>query len=131
MLADQPDAWADYPAGSLNRLWCALRITFLHALWLVHWSLPVHERSAAAVVSLAVAELQRLILNQWRCAGDLPGTLEALPTSLLTAQVRAGRVEDFQAVWAHRGVLCQVLERASGGQQLDLLLSLRHPVSAP
>jgi hypothetical protein len=86
------------------------------------------------VVREVVGRLRELIRLQFRWAALSPETLSALPTSFLSAQLKATGLERFAATWAVDGVLCSVVEPAEEGSYvpvLDLRLSLLHPVPAP
>jgi hypothetical protein len=60
-----------------------------------------------------------------------PATLTALPTQLLTAQLKAAKLERFVEIWTAGGALCSVDEVEGGPPQLHLRLSLLSPVPAP
>jgi hypothetical protein len=136
MLGDYPGAWPGYPKEACaQQLWTALRLTLLHAVWCAHQGeLEAEEgegAGAAAAVKHAVAELRRLVTTQYHMAALDDYTLDGLPTRLLTAELKQGPMERFKAVWAHREVLCRVVEAEGQAPRLQLLLSLSHPVPAP
>ena len=60
-----------------------------------------------------------------------PETLSALPTQLLTAQLKAAKLEHFVAIWSAGGALCEVEEVQGGSPKLNLRLTLASPVQAP
>ena len=140
MLADQPMAWAEHPArggggqaGGLTRLWGALRATFLFAVWCTHTAADDEgPKGSVGVVQRAVDELQRVMWAQFRVAALQDDTLNALPTHLLSADLKPPGLSDFTSVWAHNDVLCSVEQRPNGGgYQLRMRLSAQHPVVAP
>jgi hypothetical protein len=139
MLGDQPDAWEHHPlaqdegAGcSLARLWTALRVTFLFAVWCTHMEGGGGLRGSAGVVQRTVEELQRVMRAQFRVSALQDDTLDALPTRMLTADLKPAKLEDFTEAWAHGDVLCSVEEQpGGGGLSLRVRLSLQHPVPAP
>ncbi len=78
-----------------------------------------------------MGELRRLMRARFTMASLTPAVLNALPTQLLTAELRAGKMEDFERSWAVRGVLCRVTREEGRPPKLELLLSLEEPVAAP
>ena len=132
MLGDRPQAWQQYPQSlSSIALWQTLRLTFLHALWVVHSAAPAHTPTSAGVVSHAVLELQRLMRNQFRMAALSEDTLNNLPLQLITAQLKETQLDLFKAVWATGNVLCSVATDPGGRVKLVVHLSMQHPVAAP
>jgi hypothetical protein len=137
MLGDLPSAWQHHPAAGDRqagkvRLWSAVRLTFLFALWCTHHAADEGLRTAQAVVRATVEELQRLMWAQFRAAAMADETVDALPTRLLTADLKPPKLQDFCEVWTHRDVLCSVVGAAGGGSSsLAMKLSLEHPVPAP
>lgn len=137
MLGDQPEAWEHHPAnanGAHNgrvRLWNALRLTFLFAIWSAHQAADEQAQTAQAVVEQTVGELRRLMWAQYRTAALPDDVINALPTRLLTADLRPPPLDDFRAAWTLNDALCTVDDLAGGGTQLRMRLSLTHPVPAP
>jgi hypothetical protein len=132
MLGDFPPAWPAYPqACHLRALWQALRQSWLLALWADYQGARSEGRSAAAVVAATVEELQRLMRVQFRTAAMPPEVVDSLPFRLLNAQFKQDPLSAFQAVWAHRGVLCSVAEDEEGAVRLRVLLTSSHPVPVP
>ena len=132
LLGDQPSAWPAYPvAPGLQRLWTALRLCFLHGVWCVHKDLDPARHHSHAVVAHVVAALRCLLWAQFRMTALSDDLLDPLPTAVLNAQLKATKLADFKAAWAHRRVLCEVVEPAAGGAQLRVLVSLSGPVVAP
>ena len=68
---------------------------------------------------------------QFRMAALDDSTLDGLPTHLVTAELKRTPLQQFKAVWYHGEVLCRVLEEEGQWPQLQVLLSLAHPVPAP
>lgn len=144
LLADCPAAWPEYPAGKpLQRLWAALRLAWVHALWCVHvadssglapdGTLLPPRRDSNAVVASVVRYLRERIRIAF-CTCDLEASvLDRAPDSALRSPLRATPVAEFRAVWAAGGgVLCDVgVDVVTGRQQLDIRLTLLHPVAAP
>ena len=137
MLGDQREAWEQHPAndngdhhGSV-RLWNALRLTFLFAIWCAHQAAEEQARTAKAVVEHTVGELRRLVWAQYRTAALPDDVINALPTRLLTADLKPPPLDDFKAAWAFKDALCSVDNVVGGGTQLRVWLSLTHPVPAP
>lgn len=139
MLGDHPTAWEQHPARADGgqstgqvRLWGAVRLTFLLAMWCAHQTGDPQERTARAVVQATVQELQQRMREQFATAALPDGILDSLPIQLLSADLQQTKLADFTAVWAHRGVLCTV-EQAAGNSppSLNIKLSMAHPVPAP
>ncbi len=138
MLGDQPQAWPHHPAagtggqrGGLTRLWNAVRLTFLFAVWCARNAAEGQPRGSRAVVQQVVEELQRLMWAQFRAAAWANDTISALPPNLLSADLKPPPLQDFCAVWAHGEALCRVATDANGRPYLQLRLSLQHPVPLP
>lgn len=138
MLGDLPAAWLHHPArtegehAGIVRLWGALRLTFLFAVWCAHQADEAEERTARAVVQTTVQELQRRIREQFYTSALPPEIVDALPARLLTADLQQAKLADFTSVWAYRDVLCSVVQPAGGGPpMLQLKLSMAQPVLAP
>ncbi|PNH11683.1 Elongation factor Tu GTP-binding domain-containing protein 1, partial [Tetrabaena socialis] len=75
-----------------------------------------------AVVAHVVAALRCLLWAQFRMTALSDDPLYPLPTAILNAQLKASKLADFKAAWAHRRVLCEVVEPAAGGAQLRVLV---------
>jgi hypothetical protein len=132
MLADQLSEWAAYPTRSGHqRLWATIRLSFLHALWCVHTDADAGRRHSFAVVELTVQALRAQAAAHFNMAA-LPGSmLDALPSSLLTAELKVSDLTDFRSVWCNTPAICTVSLEADGSPRLHLHLSLLHPVAAP
>ena len=144
LLADCPATWPEYPADKpLQRLWAALRLAWVHALWCVHvadssglapdGTLLPPRRDSNAVVASVVRYLRERIRVAF-CTCDLGASvLDSAPAPALRSPLRATPVEDFRAVWAAGGgVLCDVAtDGVTGRLELDVRLTLLHPVAAP
>lgn len=135
MLGDMPDAWQHHPAPTDNaegggkvRLWNAVRLTFLFALWCAHQDPEPGARTARAVVTHTIEELQRLMWAQFRVAAASEEDINALPTSLLTADLKPGSMELFEECWALNDSLCTVDKGANGRATLRMRLSRLHPM---
>ncbi|PNH10095.1 hypothetical protein TSOC_003202 [Tetrabaena socialis] len=109
----------------------ALRLCFLHGVWCVHKDLDPARHHSHAVVAHVVAALRCLLWAQFRMTALSDDLLDPLPTAILNAQLKATKLAEFKAAWAHRRVLCEVVEPAAGGAQLRVLVSLSGPVVAP
>lgn len=138
MLGDQPAAWEHHPAAQeggtqgLRRLWNALRVTFLFAVWCTHVDRTSNVPSSEAVVQRMVEELHSVMWAQFRVSALPDDTVNALPLRMLTADLKPAKLQDFTDTWAHGGVLCSVDERHGGsGWTMQMRLSLQHPVPAP
>ena len=132
LLGDRPAAWAGYPSGSgLQSLWTALRATWLWAVWCHHRGGEPSPDPSAAVVAAVVMELRRLMWAHFRMAALPDDTLEGLPRSHITAQLKPAQLSSFEASWAHEGVLCEVVRGDDHVPHLRVHLSLTRPVVAP
>ena len=112
-------------------LWTTLRATFLHVVWTAYYSREPAQLSSTYVVREVVAELRRVMGLRFAVATLTPDTLDALPTSFLTAQLRPAKLPKFQSIWAVNGTLCAVETAGEGAPRLELRLSLTSPVLAP
>jgi hypothetical protein len=137
MLGDMPEAWQHHPANvdadggeGKVRLWNAVRLTFLFSLWCVRQDPEPAARTSAAVVERTIAELQSLMWAQFMVAAVSDDTINALPTNLLTADLKEGSLEMFTACWACNDTLCVVDREADGRAVLRMRLSRAHPVQA-
>jgi hypothetical protein len=89
-------------------------------------------RSSNAICLHVVSELHRLMRCQFAMAALSDATLDALPSRLLTAQLKRTKMDAFLATWAAGGVLCAVVpEGSSGAVRLVLRLSVAAPVPVP
>lgn len=132
MLGDRQQAWQAYPQSTSSiALWQALRITFLHALWVVHSGAHAQTPTSQEVVGNTVLELQHLMRTQFRMAALSEDTLNSLPLQLITAQLKETQLDAFKAVWATGSVLCSVDMDPGGRARLLVHLSMQHPVAAP
>ncbi|PNW79993.1 hypothetical protein CHLRE_08g373436v5 [Chlamydomonas reinhardtii] len=100
-------------AGAL--LWSTLRATFLYAVWCAYWSREPAKQTSEHMVREVVSErekkkLRRVMQLCFTAATLTPETLSALPTQLLTAQLKAAKLEHFVAIWTAGGALCEVEE---------------------
>ncbi|PNH06592.1 hypothetical protein TSOC_007056, partial [Tetrabaena socialis] len=111
--------------------WTALRLCSLHGVWCVHKDLDPARHHSHAVVTHVVVALRRLLWAQFRMTALSDDLLDPLPTAILIAQLKVSKLAEFKAAWAHRRVLCEVVEPAAGGAQLRVLVSLSGPVVAP
>jgi hypothetical protein len=131
MLGDDMGAWTSSPRGAGALLWSTLRATFLHAIWCAYWSREPAQQTSTHVVAEVVHELRRVMQLRFTAATLTPETLSALPTQLLTAQLKAAKVEHFVAIWTAGGALCEVDQVEGAPPQLRLKLTLSSPVQAP
>ncbi|HSG19125.1 MAG TPA: reverse transcriptase domain-containing protein [Burkholderiaceae bacterium] len=138
MLGDLPAAWSHHPArtdgehAGIVRLWGAVRLSFLFAVWCARQAADAEDRTAQAVVRSTVLELQRRMREQFYTSAMPAEIVDALPARLLTANLQQAKLADFTCVWAHRGVLCSVVQPAGDGPPaLHLKLSMVQPVPAP
>ncbi|PNH11964.1 hypothetical protein TSOC_001146 [Tetrabaena socialis] len=129
--AEAPHPAAAHQTTGLQRLWTTLRLCFIHGVWCVHKDLDPARHHSHAVVAHVVAALRCLLWPQFRMTALSDDLLDPLPTAILNAQLKATKLADFKAAWAHRRVLCEVVEPAAGGAQLRVLVSLSGPVVAP
>lgn len=133
MLADCPFAWPGYPSAyGLVRLWSALRLLLLHAIWCAHCAADASHQSPRAVVRQVVQEARRLMRCQFGMAALVEETMDRLPTCCITAQFKPSSLADFEACWAAGGVLCSVLK--SDGRErpkIRIFLTESHPVPLP
>ncbi|PNW86600.1 hypothetical protein CHLRE_02g093252v5 [Chlamydomonas reinhardtii] len=131
MLGDRMGMWASGPRGAGALLWSTLRATFLYAVWCAYWSREPAKQTSEHVVREVVSELRRVMRLRFTAATLTPETLSALPTQLLTAQLKAAKLEQFVAIWSAGGALCEVEEVQGGSPKLNLRLTLASPVQAP
>ncbi|PNW71029.1 hypothetical protein CHLRE_17g743447v5 [Chlamydomonas reinhardtii] len=131
MLGDRMGMWASGPRGAGALLWSTLRATFLYAVWCAYWSREPAKQTSELVVREVVSELRRVMQLRFTAATLTPETLSALPTQLLTAQLKAAKLEHFVAIWTAGGALCEVEEVQGGSPKLHLRLTLASPVQAP
>ncbi|PNW69773.1 hypothetical protein CHLRE_21g753147v5 [Chlamydomonas reinhardtii] len=110
MLGDRMGMWASGPRGAGALLWSTLRATFLYAVWCAYWSREPAKQTSEHVVREVVSELRRVMQLRFTAATLTPETLSALPTQLLTAQLKAAKLEHFVAIWSAGGALCEVEE---------------------
>ena len=78
-----------------------------------------------------MTELRRLMVAGFTMAALTTATLNALPTRLLTAQLKASKMQDFEAAWAAGEALCRVRRVEGQPPELELRLTLAAPVPAP
>jgi hypothetical protein len=131
MLGDDVSVRASGPRGAGATLWSTLRATFLHAVWCAYWSREPEQQTSAHVVREVVGELRRVMQLRFVAATLTPETLSALPTQLLTAQLKPAKLERFVAIWTAGGALCEVDQVEGAAPQLRLKLTLSSPVQAP
>lgn len=131
LLGDDMSVWASCPSGAGALLWSTLRATFLHAVWCAYWSREPDQQTSAHVVREVVRELRRVMQLRFTAATLTPETLSALPTQLLTAQLKPAKLDRFVAIWTAGGALCKVDQEDGGPPQLNLTLTLVSPVQAP
>ncbi|PNW83895.1 hypothetical protein CHLRE_04g217990v5 [Chlamydomonas reinhardtii] len=131
MLGDRMGVWTSGPRGAGALLWSTLRATFLYAVWCAYWSREPAKQTSEHVVREVVSELRRVMQLRFTAATLTPETLSALPTQLLTAQLKAAKLEHFVAIWTAGGALCEVEEVQGGSPKLNLRLTLASPVQAP
>ncbi|PNW83569.1 hypothetical protein CHLRE_05g235102v5 [Chlamydomonas reinhardtii] len=131
MLGDRMGMWTSGPRGAGALLWSTLRATFLYAVWCAYWSREPAKQTSEHVVREVVSELRRVMQLRFTAATLTPETLSALPTQLLTAQLKAAKLEHFVAIWSAGGALCEVEEVQGGSPKLHLRLTLASPVQAP
>jgi hypothetical protein len=111
MLGDAVDGWADHPGrqpGGLHKLWSAMRLAFLHCLWSCYAAQKWRGSPSATVAAAVVATLRRRIRSHFVMAAMPPALLNALPRHLFTAQLHPAALDDFEGVWAHGQMLCEV-----------------------
>ena len=135
IIADQPGAWAAAPTGEQQRLWTALRLVVLHAVWEARCSRDAARQTARAVVLAVIASLREemsLQFTRWRLADT--GRRD-LPPHVMKMRRLEAAPDDFD-VWQSSG-LCSV-EQVSfyGGRtfmprRLNLLLDDLQPVPVP
>ncbi|PNW69679.1 hypothetical protein CHLRE_25g756247v5 [Chlamydomonas reinhardtii] len=110
MLGDRMGMWASGPRGAGALLWSTLRATFLYAVWCAYWSREPAKQTSEHVVREVVSELRRVMQLRFTAATLTPETLSALPTQLLTAQLKAAKLAHFVAIWTAGGTFCEVEE---------------------
>jgi hypothetical protein len=134
MLGDMPAAWQEHPTNEgangegKVRLWNAVRLTFLFALWCARQDPEPAARTSRAVVEGTIEALQSLMWAQFKVAAVSEDDINALPTSLLTADLKEGSLELFTECWALNDTLCIIDKEASGRATLRMRLSRSHPV---
>ncbi|GLC50058.1 hypothetical protein PLESTB_000337700 [Pleodorina starrii] len=132
LLGDWPGGWPAYPTSpGLQLLWAALRATWLWAVWGHYHRAEPDDHPSATVVGCVIGELQRLMRAHFSMAALSEDTLAGLPRGHITAQLKPGRLDAFEASWAHEGVLCSVQRVAGSSPRLQVHLSRVAPVPAP
>ena len=132
LLADDCTVWQPQPA-SLAFLWANMRMCYLLSIWRLRCrrSLTGKPFDAAAVAAATVVELRTAIARDWtRTNRDLT-RLDASYWEWFRGRDPSLDLDDFEARWAHRGVLCAVHEGQLGVPRLQLLLSPSFPVPLP
>jgi exonuclease III len=138
LVADDQRAWAPEGGAAMRGLWTALRVSWLHAVWLLRTRRAADPARAAftsrSVVAATVAAVVRLIrMDYARCLAD-PRQQTAAPSDWFRgARDPTLVVEEFVQRWGANGVLCVVeppAQSAASGR-LVIRLSCRHPVLAP
>jgi exonuclease III len=132
LLGDYDPAWPDYPRPcDLVDLWSAVRITWLHAVWLTSREPNPSARHANAAVFRAVSALceQMRVRFGWCDIGGL--VFDQLPTRLGQTPAKETPLAKFRGTWAVNEVLCATQELATGAKVLILKLTMTEPVAAP
>ena len=114
-------------------MWTALRLAWLHSLWVVHHSsgTPLSHSSHAVIVATVGAMRQR-IRKAFCYYSPGPRIFDALPLRVIRTDLPQTSCDAFNRLWGHRGVLAHaVLGAASGQPELQLHLSMSAPVAAP
>jgi exonuclease III len=133
LLADDQVEWSPPATGPL---WLALRAAFLHAVWQLRCkrSLAGTPFSAAGVCAAVLAAVTATIRRDWARASQNLVRLSGACPEWFRGRSPMLQVGQFEARWAHRGVLCRVQREEVEGRerrQLVLRFSLSHPVPAP
>lgn len=134
LAADDPGGWA--PPEELEHAWAALRVAFVHCVWQLRCrrSLAGLPFTAARVCAAVVSAVTGSIRRDWARASQSLVSLSGVPVEWFRGRDPALSVRAFQERWAHGGVLCAVHDApagSQGGKQMELRLSLAHPVAAP
>ena len=136
LLADDHRVWQPSGDEDLVKLWTALRLSWLSAVWPMRCRrLADPERcsvSPVGIVAATVANITRLIRRDYaRTVGDAR-TLTASPSDWFrgTATPTLAR-DDFVKRWGLNGVLCSLSAANAVGQgaRLTVHLTVVHPVS--
>jgi hypothetical protein len=136
LLADDHRVWRAAGGEAYAKLWTALRLSWLSAVWALRCRrLADPERCAvspAGVVAATVAGVTRLIRRDFtRTLGDVRA-LTASPSAWFrgTSSPQLAR-EGFVERWGMNGVLCSVSQGGGAGQDLTLTIHLTplHPVA--
>jgi len=133
LLGDAAPQWDQYPKGALQQLWTALRLAWLHSLWVVHHSsgTPL-SHSSHAVIAATVGAMRQRIREAFCYCSPGPRIFDALPLRVIRTDLPQTSCDAFNRLWGHRGVLAHaVLGAASGQPELQLHLSMTAPVAAP
>ena len=132
LMADCSSAWPQHPSSpSLAELWSAVRISWLHAVWLTHRQPNASQRHSNAVVGRAVATLREQMRVRFGWCDIGSQVLDHLPTRLGRSPAKQMAIDKFRSCWAHGGVLCQTSEAANGALSLVVKLTMVAPVPAP
>jgi hypothetical protein len=131
LIADDHRVWA--PPADLEATWALLRVVLLSKVWAARCRRQHGGPAftATGVAAAVVHELRRLIDIDWRRASS-----DVRDGSGFGREWFAGRnpglsLEQFARRWAGGGALCAVLLDNQGQRQLDVRLTLQHPVLAP
>ena len=136
LLADDHRVWQPTGDEDLTKLWTALRLSWLSAVWSLRCRrLADPERcsvSPAGIVAVTVASITRLIRRDFtRTVGDAR-LLTSSPSDWFrgTTTPTLAR-EEFLKRWGHNGVLCSLsaVNAAGQGGRLVVHLSPEQPVS--
>jgi hypothetical protein len=136
LLADDHRVWQPAGGEDLAKLWTALRLSWLSAVWSLRCRrLADSERCSvtpAGIVTATVASITRLIRRDYaRTVGDAR-TLTASPSDWFRGTSTPGLSrEEFVKRWGVNGVLCSLSAVNAAGQGGHLIIHLApsHPVS--
>jgi hypothetical protein len=128
ITAEPGASWQPAPARA--RVWHALRLLTLHAIWDARASGDASRQTAAAVVASVITSVtEEIKLQHARCC-RAEHHARQLPNDVL-AMRRLQSAKDDYAVWASTG-LCQVVGSLPPcGGHLVVLLSASWPLQAP
>ena len=131
MLADEASVWA--PVAGMRHIWTHLRIAYLHAVWSLRCrrSIAGVPFSGTDVCRATVAAVAAAIRRDFTRASQDLRRLGGAYSEWFRGRNQALSMDDFEARWAHRGVLCAVLPGPGGQDRLRLSFTVAAPVPVP
>jgi hypothetical protein len=137
LLADDDRSWSPAGDGAVRALWTALRVSWLHAVWVQRCRRQANQQwavTAAGVAAATAAAVGRLIRRDFaRVAVDARSSTAAPAHWFRGTRDPQLGLAAFLTRWGLGGVLCRVDPPAPGEAlgQLHVLFTTAAPVLAP